>query len=141
MKTIIAGSRTIQSYDVVARAILDSDFSDLVTTIFTSMETGPGIFGYRWAIERRIPVRTFTADWKQHGKPAGIIRDREMVTFADAAILLCDPSDHMMAAMVKYTKQMDPKLRVYTTIWKPETQTLVEYGRISSTLENQTQST
>ncbi len=134
MKTIIYGSKTIQSYDVVAKAVEDSGFADLITTVFTTQEPGPSIFGYRWAVTRKIPVRVFTADWKSHGKPAGIIRDREMATFCDAAVLLWDGSEWMTPALKKYFGQLDPKVRYHFVKHVPANlpSNLVDQGRIES---------
>ena len=133
MKTIITGSKTVQSYQVVADAVAASGFGPETTEVFTTQESGPPIFGYRWAMERKIPVRVFRADWKAHGKPAGFIRDREMATFCDAAVVVWDGSDFYSSALLKYFRGLDPKVRVFSIVVGVEvTPTLVNQGREES---------
>lgn len=137
MKTIITGSKTVQSYDIVRAAIDSSGFSHLITTVFTSQETGPPIMGYRWAMERKIPVRVFTADWKSHGKPAGIIRDQEMAAFCDAAVLVWDGVEWMTEALRKHFRKLDPPVRYHVVRVEGVAgvnQTLVNQGREESNL-------
>ncbi len=129
MKTIIAGSRTIQSYDLVRRAIEDSGFSDQITTVFSGMSSGPDIFGFRWATERKIPIRQFKPEWDKLGKQAGYIRNAEMCTFADAIIAVWDGRSNGTAHIIKYSLQMDPPLRRYVVNVGPQLQTLQDYGR------------
>ena len=116
MKTIIAGSRTIQSYDAVLRALAACGFADRITSVFSGMASGPDIFGYRWALERKLPVRPFFPDWKTHGKPAGIIRNMEMVTYADAMVVLWDTRSTGTKHIIEYSKKMLPPLEVYVQL-------------------------
>lgn len=133
MKTILCGSRTIQSYDALLAALAACGFADQITTVFTGMASGPDIFGYRWALERKLPVRPFLPDWKTHGKPAGIIRNMEMVTYADAMVALWDTRSTGTKHIIAYSKKMQPPLRVYVHLC-PEfiPQNLVTQGRKES---------
>lgn len=129
MKTIISGSKTIQSYQVVLDAITSSGFSHLITEVFTSQDSGPPIFGYRWAITQKIPVRVFNADWKQHGKPAAVIRDWEMAAFCDAAVLVWDEVEWMTEGLRKHFLKLDPGVRCHFVVHRLNNQTLVQHGR------------
>lgn len=55
-----------------------------------------------------IPVRRFNADWKTHGKSAGMIRNREMADYADVLYLVWDGkstgSKNMKDEMIKRNK-------------------------------------
>lgn len=129
MKTIIAGSRTIQSYQMVLDAINSSGFADQITCVFSGMASGPDIFGYRWALERKIPIRQFKPDWDKLGKQAGFIRNAEMCTFADAIIAVWDGRSNGTKHIIKYSSQMDPPLRRHVVNVGPQLQTLADYGR------------
>lgn len=133
MKTIIAGSRTVQSYALVLAAIEESGFAPLITEVFSGMASGPDIFGFRWAVERKIPVRQFHPDWKGLGKQAGFIRNAEMVTFADALIAVWDGRSQGTKHVIAYTKKMDPPLKVFVKMVGVQQFTLADQGRTEST--------
>lgn len=63
--------------------------------------------GAMWADERGIPVKEFHADWKQ-GRGAGIQRNIEMGSYADALIAIWDGkskgTQHMISHMLRRAK-------------------------------------
>jgi hypothetical protein len=129
MKCVIGGSRTIQSYPLILGAITSSGFADAITTVFTNMSTGPGIFAYRWAMENKKPVRRFDPEWAKLGKQAGVIGYFEMCAFADAAIIVHDGRASEIDFLLKISSQMDPPLRRHVVNVGPQLQTLADYGR------------
>ena len=88
MKTIIAGTRTIEDYDTVKKAIIDSGFN--ITMVVSGVCRGVDKLGQRWAKENNIPIKKFPADWKQYSKRAGPIRNKAMAEYADALIVIWD---------------------------------------------------
>ena len=100
MKTIIAGSRSIWSYDLLERAIDEIDWP--ITTVVCGMARGADSVGWAWAYINGIPIDERPADWKGKGRSAGIIRNVEMANNAEALILLWDGqstgSQHMLSA-------------------------------------------
>lgn len=84
MKTVIAGSRTVTNYDLVTKAVLDSGFN--VTEIVSGCARGVDSLGERYAVEHRLPINLFPADWNKHGKSAGPIRNQQMAEYAEALI-------------------------------------------------------
>jgi len=88
MKTIIAGSRSCNNYDVVKKAIIDSEFD--ITTVISGGAFGVDTLGERYAKEHGIEVVRFLPDWDTFGKRAGILRNRQMADNADALIAIWD---------------------------------------------------
>lgn len=96
MRTIIAGSRTIEDYAIVEAAVEASalDITEVVSggQVSVDPETrkryGADYFGEVWARLNGIPIRRFKADWKTHGKAAGPIRNQEMSEYAGALIAI-----------------------------------------------------
>lgn len=96
MKVIVAGSRSIVEYRVVARAIERSglDIEELVSGHQAGVQVAVGsrrvwlptvdLLGERWAHEHGIPVRTFPADWQHYGKMAGHLRNVQMADYVSA---------------------------------------------------------
>ena len=110
MKTIIAGSRTIDDYDAICQIIIDSCF--VITEVVSGTARGVDRLGEQWARENNILIKRFPANWSKYGKAAGPIRNEEMVKYAEAAIIV--RSDHSKGAtsMANLAKQYGLKVRL-----------------------------
>lgn len=92
MKLIIAGSRTIEDYNELLKAMEDAktripNFE--VTEIVSGTARGVDLLGERWAKEHSIPVKRFKAEWKM-GPSAGYYRNMAMANYANALVLVWD---------------------------------------------------
>lgn len=135
MKCIIAGTRTITDYELVAQAIADSGWQDEITEVVCGASEGQvefaqeafaagvpsGIFkfnvdilGALLAIANGIPVKHFPPDWNTYGKPAGPIRNEQMAKYANALILIWDGKSKGSASMKRLAKQHG--LRIYEQV-------------------------
>lgn len=103
MKTIIAGSRSIKEYHIVAGIIDNLPWT--ITEVISGAAPGVDTVGANWAINRRIPLISMPADWDTHGKAAGYIRNEKMAKEADACLIIWDGiskgSKHMIDIAVK----------------------------------------
>jgi len=98
MKVIIAGSRTLTpSTGLLEDCIKASGFE--ITEIVEGGAQGVDAAAKFYASERNIAVREFPADWDEHGRAAGPIRNREMARYADACILIWDGRSRGSASM------------------------------------------
>lgn len=105
MKCIIAGSRTINDYDIVVKAIKESGFA--ISEIVSGEAAGPDTIGITYGNKEGIKISRFPARWNDTvDKPkneirfnkfgriywvkAGFARNREMANYADALILIWD---------------------------------------------------
>lgn len=88
MRTIIAGSRTVADPKVVKQAVNCAVQRAGIwpTEIVEGGARGVDSLAFDFGWEQGIPVKVFPANWKQHGRPAGMIRNREM---ADSGVILC----------------------------------------------------
>ncbi len=84
MKLIIAGSRTIHDYKLVEEFVDKLPFKP--TEIVSGRADGVDKLGERYAIQHRIKIAKFPADWTKYGKAAGFIRNEEMALYGDALI-------------------------------------------------------
>lgn len=87
MKTIIAGSRGFDKYDVLRHFVTEYG---LVTTVISGGAKGADKLGERYAREHKIPLVICPANWDVHGKRAGYIRNETMAELADALIAFWD---------------------------------------------------
>jgi hypothetical protein len=78
-KVIVAGSRDIANYFTVCSAIMNSGF--IVSEIVSGGARGVDRLGERYAKEFNRTVKQFPANWKEHGRQAGILRNLEMAKY------------------------------------------------------------
>lgn len=90
MKVIIAGSRDINDYLLVAKTIESSGWKDQITEVVSGCATGVDTLGEQWARANNIPIKEMPANWSLHGNSAGPRRNRSMAEYADAAIVIWD---------------------------------------------------
>jgi hypothetical protein len=104
MKTIIAGSRNITSYEVVLNAIETASFD--ITEVVSGTAKGVDSLGEQFAKDCNLPIKRFPADWDQYGKSAGFIRNTEMARYAEALIAIWDGTSsgtkHIITEANKY---------------------------------------
>ena len=114
MKTIIAGSRTIEEYGSLIFAIKHSKLN--ITTVISGTAKGVDKLGERYAEENNIPILRFPADWEKHGKSAGYKRNEAMASEADALIALWDRKSKGTKHMIDIAKRK--QLKVFVFIFK-----------------------
>lgn len=110
MLVIIAGSRHFHDQDVVDQAVKDSGFD--ITCVVSGVAKGVDILGELWAQAQGICIRSFPADWKEHGRAAGPIRNKEMARVADALIALPCPCSRGTRSMIKLAERYGLKIFV-----------------------------
>lgn len=88
MKVIIAGGRKL-ALDIRWIAWINYVHDQLdITEVVSGKAQGGDQIGEWWARARGIPVEPFPADWDQHGRQAGYIRNRYMAAYAEGLIAL-----------------------------------------------------
>lgn len=90
MKVIIAGSRDVKDYMLVARTVEESGWKDKITEVVSGCAAGVDTLGEQWARANNIPIKEMPANWNQYGNSAGPMRNRQMAEYADAAIVIWD---------------------------------------------------
>ena len=91
MKTIIAGSRDFNDYDLLKKQINHyRNYKGVVTEIVSGCAKGADTLGEQYAVENGIPLKYFRADWDTYGRAAGPIRNQQMAEYADVLIAVWD---------------------------------------------------
>jgi hypothetical protein len=109
VKVIVAGSRHIDDYSKVEKAIKDSGFD--VTEVVSGCAYGVDTLGERWAEEHKVPVKHFVAYWRDYGNAAGPMRNAAMANYADALVLVWDGMSRGSKNML--ARAREKKLPVY----------------------------
>ena len=110
MKTIIAGSRTVTDFNLVTRAIKASGFE--ITEVVSGSARGVDRMGERFAMEAKLPLSLFPAEWDVHGKAAGPIRNKKMGDYADALIAIRVNMSKGTSHMIEYATAKGLKVYV-----------------------------
>lgn len=111
-KVIVAGSRSIEDPEIVEAAIERSGYN--IGEVVTGTCYGPDTFGESWAMKQDIDVRRMPASWDNHGKKAGIVRNKKMATYADALIACWDGKSTGTEQMIDYAHGR--KMPVFVTV-------------------------
>lgn len=89
IKLCIFGSRdsspSITSIQYNLEALLGHRL-DSIEEIVCGMAKGADTAGLQFAKYLKYPVKMFPADWKKHGKIAGILRNQEMADYCDEGL-------------------------------------------------------
>jgi len=88
----------------VEKAMAESGFE--ITEIVSGGAPGPDTAAVYIAQKGGIPYRVFHAQWNQHRRAAGIIRNRQMAEYADALIAVWDGESRGTKNMIETMKKM-----------------------------------
>ena len=98
---VVAGSRSITDYDVVADAIEASPFE--LTELVSGGADGVDSLAETWAKQNDVSVTQFLyTDWtdEHHPKRAPLERNKHMASYAEAAVIVWDGessgTEHML---------------------------------------------
>lgn len=115
MRTIIAGSRTIDSISVIRDAMKCAyEQEDIRPTIVVSgTALGVDRCGITWAEENGLPVRRFPALWDRYGKRAGYVRNSQMADNADALVAIWDGVSKGTKHMIQSARSRNLKIFIF----------------------------
>lgn len=112
MRTIVAGSRSINQYSIVASAIADAPWS--ISVLISGGAKGIDELGEAYAYLHKIPLEIYNAEWRTkngYDPGAGIKRNKLMATKAEALIAIWDGISPGTANMIENAKKH--KLKIF----------------------------
>lgn len=118
MRVIVAGSRTIDNYNLVENSLLDSpwavhnlQYGKRIEEIVHGGADGVDTVAGEVAENHDIPVKVFEAQWGKYGKAAGPERNRIMAEYADGLVAVWDGSSPGTRDMIE--KAISEGLSIY----------------------------
>lgn len=112
---IIAGSRDFNDYTLLRSKCdhLLKDRTDVV--VISGAARGADQMGERYAGERGLGLVRMPADWDQHGKRAGYLRNAAMADRGDALIAFWDGKSRGTEHMIRIAKERGLAVRLVRT--------------------------
>ena len=83
------------------------------TQIISGGAKGADALGARWANERSIPCATYLADWNEHGKKAGIMRNIRMAQSANCLVAFWDGESPGTKHMISEARNQRLETHIY----------------------------
>ena len=125
-KLIVAGGRDFRNFSSageILRSVLSKRTPNEVC-IVSGGARGADMFGEMFAKSTGCDLKVFPADWSTYGKRAGMIRNEEMIKFADATILFWDGESRGTANMMSLT--LDYNKPLFVVYYDKNTQQIIE---------------
>lgn len=113
MKVIIAGGRTFNDYNKLSSYCDHILQNQQIVEIVSGVARGADLLGEKYAKEKEYNIKQFPANWDEHGKAGGYIRNEEMAKYADALIAFWDGKSKGTEHMINLAKKYDLKIRIY----------------------------
>ena len=82
-----------------------------ITLLISGGAKGADTHAVNWAKSRKVPYRVFEPLWDVHGKPAGIIRNRQMLDEGKPDIVIAFPGGRGTAHMIKIASEKQVHVR------------------------------
>lgn len=84
LRIVVAGSRDFEDYNMLEEALdnLLDDQEDEVEFV-SGHAKGAGQMAEQYAESHDIPIQIMKPDWKRYGRAAGVVRNKEMLVYAD----------------------------------------------------------
>lgn len=114
-KLIVFGSRTYEDYlelETVLNNLANTVYEDKAISIVTGMAKGADSLGYLFAIKNSVVNYKFVADWKQHGRQAGYLRNIQMGEFSDGGLAFWDGKSRGTLHMIKYLEHLNKPVHI-----------------------------
>ena len=112
-RVIIAGSRDFDDYSLI-KTKMDSLLrnKDDDVCVVCGEARGADTLGRRYAEERGYQIMSFPANWSEHGKQAGYLRNIEMAENADALVAFWNGESHGTKHMIDTAKRYGLQIRI-----------------------------
>lgn len=109
MKVIIAGCRDFNDYELLKAEVNILLLKNRVEEIVSGCATGADTLGERYANENNIRVKRFPANWGEHGKKAGYLRNKQMAEYATHCICFWDGKSKGTEMMINLAEEYNLK--------------------------------
>lgn len=111
MKVIIAGSRKIENYQELEKAIYNSGF--VIDEVILGGAKGVDSLGLKWCKNNDVPYTIVKAEWASFDRAAGPIRNSKMAEIGDALIAVWDGESRGTLNMIETASKKNLKIYIH----------------------------
>lgn len=114
MRVLVCGGRDYNDRDTMHKVLVDLWRTAEITdgdrvahriVLMCGMATGADILAHQWAKYHAVQCLQFTADWDQHGRAAGPIRNQQMLDEGKPDLVVAFPGGRGTADMIRRAKK------------------------------------
>lgn len=110
MRVLICGGRNFNNFDQVKKVMDEIHARTPVETVISGKARGADSLEEKWAIENNIPVDPYPANWNDHGKAAGPIRNQQMLDEGKPDLVVAFPGGNGTLDMIRRANRGNVKV-------------------------------
>lgn len=101
IRVLVCGGRNYRDRDAVFSALDRVDADRRISEVIQGGAAGADYLGNEWAADRKRIRSTFRAQWAEHGKAAGPLRNQRMIDVGKPDLVVAFPGGSGTADMVR----------------------------------------
>ena len=110
MRVLVTGGRTFDDIELLETTLDAVHATNLISVLIHGAASGADTMAGEWAIRQGVEVVACPANWKQYGRRAGPIRNREMLELSPD-LLVAFPGGRGTADMISAAEQKGIPIR------------------------------
>ena len=112
MKVLICGGRDFNNFAHVKKVMDEIHSKTPVELVISGKARGADALGEQWAKEKNIPVDPYPANWNDHGKAAGPIRNQQMLNEGRPDLVVAFPGGNGTRDMINRAKKANVRVLI-----------------------------
>jgi predicted Rossmann-fold nucleotide-binding protein len=113
MRLLVCGGRDYKNKELLFKALKDANEKYGITLIIQGGAPGADALAKAWAMVNKVQQKEFKADWNSHGKAAGPIRNRLMLTEGNPDLVYAFAGGIGTANMIAQAKAAGLKVEAF----------------------------
>lgn len=114
LRVLVCGGRDFANRDFLFRCLDAVHRKSGIVTVIHGAARGADTLAGEWAEARDVPLVTVAADWKTHGKRAGLIRNQQMLDLCAPDAVIAFPGGVGTGDMVRRSQEAG------LPVWEPK---------------------
>jgi predicted Rossmann-fold nucleotide-binding protein len=115
MRLLVCGGRDFTNRKFVNEALDVIHASRGITLVIDGGATGADSLAASWARTAGVLNDTYPADWRKHGRAAGMIRNRQMLKSGKPDLVVAFPGGRGTIGMISIAEKAGIEVKKFTT--------------------------